>query len=133
MLKTGSVDAAENNWNSYDSMEHDKVAPYYIEDGHTRIPELVLMSRVTAAQLSDEDLQIVRECARASAEKEREAWEEREKLSRIHVLEEGTRIISFSEYEIGKLRTMTEPLYEKYCGEYMDLIAKIRNMRKKVR
>ncbi len=128
MLDTGSVDAAENNWNSYDSMEHYKVAPYYIEDGHTRIPELVLMSQVTADQLSEEDMQIIRECAQASTEKEREAWEEREKVSRTHVLEEGTQVISFSDAEIEKLRTLAEPLYEKYCGEYMDLIGKIRNM-----
>ena len=30
-----------------------------------------------------------------------------------------------AEYE--KLREMMEPLYEKYCGDYMDLITSIRN------
>lgn len=76
MLETGAVDAEENNWNSYESMEHYKVAPYYIVDEHTRIPELVLMSKVTAEKLTEEDMEIIRECAIESTECERKAWEE---------------------------------------------------------
>lgn len=126
LLETGAVDAAENNWNSYESMDHYKVAPYYIIDEHTRIPELVLMSRVTAGKMTDEDMEIIRECAKESTECERQAWEEQEKLSRTNVLEQNVQIITFPDEEKEKLRRMAEPLYENYCGDYMDLVDRIR-------
>jgi len=126
LLETGAVDAAENNWNSYESMEHYKVAPYYIVDEHTRIPELVLMSRVTARKMTDEDMEIIRECARESTECERQAWEKQEKNSMINMQKQNVQIIIFPEREKEKLRRMAEPLYEKYCGDYMDLVDRIR-------
>lgn len=126
LLETGAVDAAENNWNSYESMEHYKVAPYYIIDEHTRIPELVLMSRVTARRMTEEDMEIIRECAIESTECEREAWEEQEKLSRTKLLKQNVQVITFPDEEKEKLRRMAEPLYEKYCGDYMDLVDRIR-------
>ena len=125
LLETGAVDAAENNWNSYESMEHYKVAPYYIIDEHTRIPELVLMSRTTARRMTEEDMEIIRECARNSTECEREAWEEQEKLSRTKLLKQNVQVITFPDEEKEKLRHMAEPLYEKYCGDYMDLVDRI--------
>ena len=126
MLETGAVDAAENNWNSYESMEHYKVAPYYIIDEHTRIPELVLMSQVTADKMTEEDMEIIRQCAVESTAFQRKAWEEQEKISRTTVLEQNVQIITFPEEEKEKLRRMAEPLYEKYCGKYMDLVNRIR-------
>lgn len=39
-LETGQVDAAENNWPAYYSMEHYKVARYYMTDEHSRVPEV---------------------------------------------------------------------------------------------
>ena len=35
-LETGRIDAAENNWPSYESMRHFEVAPYYTVDEHTK-------------------------------------------------------------------------------------------------
>ena len=37
-LETGQIDAAENNWPAYYSMEHYKVARYYMADEHSRVP-----------------------------------------------------------------------------------------------
>jgi len=125
-LETGHVDAAENNWNSYESMGHYLVAPYYILDGHTRIPELVLMSQVTMDKLSPEDQEIIRKCAQESTAYERSLWEERESESRKAVEAAGVRVIEFSADEIDQLREMVLPLYETYCGDYLDLIDRIR-------
>jgi tripartite ATP-independent transporter DctP family solute receptor len=125
-LETRRVAGAENNWSSYESMGHYEVAPYYVLDGHTRIPELVLMSGVTMEKLSGEDAAIIRECARSSTDYERELWEKREEESRDLVIASGTEVIRFSDWEIGKLRESVMPLYEQYCGEYMDLVERIR-------
>ena len=39
-FETGQIDAAENNWPAYYSMEHYKVARYYMADEHSRVPEV---------------------------------------------------------------------------------------------
>ena len=125
-LETERVAGAENNWSSYESMGHYEVAPYYVLDGHTRIPELVLMSGATMEKVSEEDAAIIRECARSATDYERTIWQEREEESRTLVISSGTEVIEFSDGDIEKLREIVAPLYEQYCGEYMDLIERIR-------
>ena len=125
-LEPERVAGAETNWSSYESMGHYEVAPYYVLDGHTRIPELVLMSGATMEKVSEEDAAIIRECARIATDYERTIWQEREEESRTLVISSGTEVIEFSDGDIEKLREIVAPLYEQYCGEYMDLIERIR-------
>ena len=73
-LETGQVDAAENNWPVYYSMEHYKVARYYMTDEHSRVPEVQLASGRTWDALPKEYRQILQACARASAQYERQRW-----------------------------------------------------------
>lgn len=124
-LSTGSVDGAENNWPSYESMNHYQVAPYILLDGHVRIPEIQLMSSKTVASLPQEYLQIIQECAKESAEYERELWAEREAASRKIVESAGTVVMNLSETERLKFQQACEPIYETYAGEYRDIVQQI--------
>ena len=126
-LGTGRVDVAENNLSSYESMEHYKVAPYYIVDEHTRIPELQLISKTTYDKLTDEEKEIISSCAKESALYERQLWKEREAVSLERIIEGGCMIIYLSEEEKDRFRRAVENVYSKYCGDYMDLIRKIQN------
>ena len=45
-LRNGQIDGAENNWPSYDAMGHYEVAPYFLQDEHTRVPEIHLCAGV---------------------------------------------------------------------------------------
>ena len=54
-LSTKLVDGAENNWPSFVSTDHYKVAPYYTVTEHTMGPEVLVMSRRAWQELSDED------------------------------------------------------------------------------
>ena len=38
-LHNRKIDGAENNWPSYEAMSHYEVAPYFLQDEHTRVPE----------------------------------------------------------------------------------------------
>ena len=58
-LETGQIDAAENNWPAYYSMEHYKVARYYMADEHSRVPEVQLASGRTWDALPEEYRQIL--------------------------------------------------------------------------
>ena len=62
-IQQGEADGAENNWSSYETMQHDKVAPYYLLDEHMRVPEMQIVSHVTWDVLSEEDQEIVKQCA----------------------------------------------------------------------
>lgn len=124
-LQKGEVDGAENNWPTYESVRHYEVAKYFTLDEHTRVPELQLASKATWGKLSKEDQRIIKQCARESAAYERELWTEREKTAKQKVIEEGCQVIELSEEEKVKFRQAVMPLYEKYCGDYMDLLDKI--------
>lgn len=126
-LSTGAVDGAENNWPSYESMKHYQVAPYILLDGHVRIPEMQLMSAKTAAMLPKEYLQIIQECAKESAEYERWLWAERETASRKIAEDAGVVIMNLSEKERLKFQQACEPVYEKYAGDYRDIVQEILN------
>ena len=130
-IQQGEADGAENNWSSYDAMHHDKVAPYYLLDEHMRVPEMQMVSGVTWDVLSEEDREIIKQCAAESAAYERMLWTAREEEARQRVLSQGCTVITLSEEEKKKFQDAMEPLYVKYCGEYMDLVEQIREMGEK--
>lgn len=124
-IERGFVDGAENNWPSYESMNHYEVAGYYTVDEHTRVPEMQLCSGYTWGKLSEEDRQIILECAKESALYERECWARREKESRETALSEGTVEIELAPEEKKRFFNATRSIYEKYCGDYMDVVDEI--------
>lgn len=127
-IQQGEADGAENNWSSYDAMQHDKVAPYYLLDEHMRVPEMQIVSHVTWDALSSEDQEIIKQCAAKSADYERMLWTVREEEARQRVLSQGCSEISLPEEEKKKFHDAMEPLYIKYCEKYLDLVEQIREM-----
>lgn len=121
-LQTGVIDGAENNWPSYESTSHFEVAKYYTIDEHTRVPELQLVAQSTWDKLSAEDQAIIKECALESAKHEKELWAEREKVSEEKVRSGGAEITELSADEKAKFQEAVKPMYEKFCGDYMDVV-----------
>lgn len=124
-LETGKIDGAENNWPSYESMKHFKVAKYMTVDGHNRIPELQVTSLSTWNKLSEQDQEIIKACAKESAEYERILWKKQEEESREIVENAGCIVTELSEDEIKRFREAVMPIYKEVCGQYTDLIDKI--------
>lgn len=125
LLERSEVDGAENNWPSYETMQHYEVAGYYTVDEHTRVPEIQVCSRHTWEKLSAEDQQVILECAKESALYQRELWTAREKESEERAVAEGVEIIRLSAEEKLKFKQAVEPLYERYCRNYMELLNKV--------
>lgn len=128
-LQTGEIDGAENNWASYEAMQHDEIARYYTVDEHMRVPELMLVSSATWEQLSAEDQATIQRCADAAGLYERELWTARETSAREKCLREGTVEIVLPEREKKRFRDAVSPLYKKYCGDYAELVEKINEIR----
>lgn len=121
-LQTGAIDGAENNWPSYESERHYEVAPYYTVDEHTRVPEVQLISSYTWAKLAAEDQEIIQACARESAVYERKLWAERSKASEARIRESGCTVTELSAEEKRKFQEAMMPVYQKFCGDDMDVI-----------
>ena len=127
-FQTGQIDAAENNWPAYYSMDHYKVARYYTLDEHSRVPEIQLASARTWNALPQEYRSILRECAAESAQYERGLWEQEEAAARTAALAAGCREITLAQEELERFRQLVQPLYEKYCSDYLPLVEEIRGM-----
>ncbi len=128
-LQTGVIDGAENNWPSYDSTSHFEVAKYFVLDGHTRVPEPQLVSNMTmdkVAALDPTFPDIIRECAKESAQIERQLWAEKEAASEAKVREGGAVITELSPEEMAKFQEAVAPLYEKMSDEDKAIIEKIK-------
>ncbi len=121
-LESEAIDGAENNFPSYDSMEHYLVAPYFSEVEHIRIPEIQLISDITLAKLSPSDQVMLLAAAQESAIYERTLWSEQETSSRAAVEAEGAQIYQLAEGERQRFIDAVLPLYDIYCGDDWDII-----------
>jgi tripartite ATP-independent transporter DctP family solute receptor len=93
-LQTKLIDGAENNWPSFVSAGHYKVARYYAVTQHTMSPEVLIMSLRAWADLSTEDRMIFREAAKQSSRYMREQWLDWEKRSQRQAIESGVTVVS---------------------------------------
>jgi len=128
-LKSGRIDGAENSWPSYESQGHYKYAKYYTVDEHSRVPEIMIISKRTLDRLSPTDQQVIRMCAVESAKYERELWAKREAESKKKVVDAGTVVTELSDAEKAKFVKAIEPIYEKYAAGQMDLVKRIREVK----
>lgn len=127
-LQTEKIDGAENNFPSYAATGHYEAAPYLVLDEHSRLPEMQIMSMVTMeriAQLDEEYISIIQECAKESAVYERKLWLEREQESKELVKSLGCEITSLTKEQLEAFRLAVQPLYESYTEEEKQIIFQI--------
>jgi tripartite ATP-independent transporter DctP family solute receptor len=109
-LSTRLIDGAENNWPSYVTTGHYKLAPYYTLTEHTMGPEVLVMSLRAWESLSAEDQVIFREAARKSSGYMREVWTGLEERSREQARAAGNTIIA--NFDRKPFETAMKPLYD---------------------
>ena len=128
-LETSSIDGAENNWPSYESMRHNEVAKYITLDAHNRIPEMQLVSQATWDQLKETDGEIISACAEESARYERKLWQTREQTVRDQLIKEGCIVTELSPAELARFRSAVKIVYQMYCSQYSDVVDRIAKIR----
>lgn len=122
-IQTGVLDGAENNYPSYYSSNHYEVAEYFTIDGHSTVPEVVVASKGTWDELSEEDKQILREAAKESVPVQREAWADLVAEAEKAVEENGNEVYIVE--DLTPWQEAVEPIYEKYGGQYQEWLDKI--------
>ncbi len=126
-IQQGVIDGAENNWPTYESMGDYQVAPYFVLDGHTRVPEILLASEAVLETLDPADVEIIKECAKETQAYEIEQWALREQSSEEKVVSEGVQVTELTAEQIAAFQAKMTPIYEKYGAGYEDLIQEIIN------
>jgi tripartite ATP-independent transporter DctP family solute receptor len=93
-LQAKLIDGAENNWPSYVTTGHYKLAPHYTLTEHTMGPEVLVMSLRAWESLSADDQTVFRDAARKSSMFMRELWLGWEERSRQQAKAAGNVITS---------------------------------------
>lgn len=126
-LQTGVVDAGENNFPGWYSNSHHEVAPNFVVNEHSRIPELIIMSKITWDSLSPDDQQIIKQAALDSTVVQREAWAEMEKEAEENAIADGATVTYLTAEEKQAFQDAVMHLYSKYSKGYEDLVESILN------
>jgi tripartite ATP-independent transporter DctP family solute receptor len=113
-LKTGIVDAAENNWPSYESSRHFEAAKYYDMSEHSMAPEVLAFSKKAWDTLSKEDQALLRKAAKESVPYMRKLWDEREVKSRKVVEAAGTQVVALANKQ--EFIDAMKPVYAKFAN-----------------
>ncbi len=123
-LKTGLVDAAENNYPTYESSRSFEVAKYFTKTEHSMAPEILLFSKRVYDKLSPDEQKWVRQAAKESVPYMRKTWAEREAKSLAIVKAGGAEIIDIDK---APFQAAMKPVYEKFITD-----AKLKDMVKRV-
>ncbi|MDF7808263.1 TRAP transporter substrate-binding protein [Pontiellaceae bacterium B12219] len=75
-LAQGTVDGAENNPPSFSSNKHYEVCKHFTLDGHTRIPDLLLISSKVWDKLDPQVQEWIQQAADESSVYQRELWQQ---------------------------------------------------------
>lgn len=123
-LKTGLIDAAENNYPTYESSRSFEVAKYYTKTEHSMAPEMLLFSKRAWDRLSPQEQGWVRQAAKDSVPYMRKQWAEREVKSLATVKAGGAEII---EIDKAPFQAAMKPVYDKFITD-----AKLKDLVKRV-
>ena len=123
-LKTGLVDAAENNYPSYESSRHFEVAKYYNKTEHSMAPEILLFSKKVWDGLSPDEQKQIRAAAKESVGTMRKLWDEREAKSLAVVKAAGAQIV---EVDKASFQAAMKPVYDKFLKDpkLQDMVRRI--------
>jgi tripartite ATP-independent transporter DctP family solute receptor len=110
-LKTGLIDAAENNVPSFDTSKHFEAVKFYSRTEHSMAPEMLLMSKVVWDKLSKPEQEMIRSAAKASVAVQRQKWDEQEQKSLAVVKAGGAQII---EVDKSSFEAVMGPVYDKF-------------------
>jgi tripartite ATP-independent transporter DctP family solute receptor len=113
-FSTGLVDAAENNFPSYESSRQFEVAKYFTLTEHSMAPEMLVFSKPIWDRLPAEDQALIRQAAKDSVPHMRKLWDERETKARQTVEAGGAQIIPLENRQ--EFVDAVQPLYEQFAG-----------------
>jgi len=116
-LKTGLIDAAENNIPSFDTAKHAEAVKFYSKTEHSMAPEMLLFSKAVWDKLPKAEQDQIRAAAKESVTFQRQKWDEQETKSLANVKTAGAQIV---EVDKAAFQAQMGPVYDKFMT-YADM------------
>jgi len=122
-LAQGTVDGAENNPPSFTSNKHYEVCKHFTLDGHTRIPDMLLISSRVWKKLDPQVQDWVQQAADESSVHQRKLWQEKTVEALKQAEAEGVTVY---EVDTALFAAKVAPMLEKVENpEVKNLLKKI--------
>jgi tripartite ATP-independent transporter DctP family solute receptor len=125
-LQTGVIDGAENNPPSYVFSNHYTAAKYFALTEHLIIPEVLVFSKRTWAQLSADDQSLIKKFAREAQLEERELWNKYEQQAMDKAKAASCQIVEIVDKK--PFQDAVKPVWDKYGPKYQDMIKRIQTV-----
>ncbi len=122
------IDGAENNLPSYVFMDHNQAAPYFYQDEHFRLPEVVMISSDAQKKVAAIDpafIDVITQCAKESGYHQRMLWQEEEKRAYEKALASGVKFTIPDEKDMLALKQAMESLYQELGEEEREIVQRI--------
>ena len=115
-LKTGLLDAAENNYPSYEEAKHFESAAVYSETMHVMSPEVLVFSKKIWDTLTKEEQVALRKAAKASVPYYTNLWEAKEKEAKAAVIKGGAKIVEAKDIDRKSFVEAEKPVWDKFAN-----------------
>lgn len=112
-LKTGLIDAAENNIPSYEGFRHFEAAKFYSRTEHAMTPDALFISKKVWDKLKPEQQTQLRDAAKASVAVQRQLWDAQEAKALAAVKAAGTEIVTVDR---EPFRQAMQPVLAKFVN-----------------
>ncbi|MFN3275697.1 MAG: TRAP transporter substrate-binding protein [Paracoccus sp. (in: a-proteobacteria)] len=123
-LQQGVLDGAENNEFALTIARHAEVAKHYSYDGHTRIPDILLIGTATMDRLSEEHRTAVTEAAAESTAFHKTVWDAAVEEAATEAAERFD--VQFYEPDLAPFRDAVAPMYDELDEGNAALVEQIR-------
>jgi tripartite ATP-independent transporter DctP family solute receptor len=125
-LQTHLIDAAENNWSTFQSTRQYEVARYWSQTEHCHSPDVLMFSKTRYDAMSPSDRDLLRAKARESVAVMRGLWDEKQARARQIVLDAG---VQANTVERAPFLAAVEPMRRRYASDPVigDLLRRIEN------
>ena len=129
-LKNGSLDGAENNYPTYLETKHYQLAPYFIEDAHTRNPDIIIGSKkALMSKLSAKDIEIIKKATRDAQALQFRLWAKADKAAKDKVVAADCKITVPSAAQMKAFVAAVKPIYDRQPADIQALIKRIRQVK----
>ncbi len=129
-LASGAIDGAENNYPTYDETNHYRLARYFLQDEHTRSPDIIIGSlKSLAAKLSPEDIEIIKKAARDAQAMQFKLWAETVTKAKNKVIAAGCSVSVPTASQRQAFVDAVKPIYDSQPKEIKELVNRIKEVR----
>ncbi|MDN5569590.1 MAG: TRAP transporter substrate-binding protein [Paracoccus sp. (in: a-proteobacteria)] len=125
-LQQGVLDGAENNEFALTIARHAEVAKHYSYDGHTRIPDILLIGTATMDRLTEDQRGAVIQAAKESTEFHKSVWDAA--VAEAAQQSAGDFGVTFYQPDIAPFRDAVAPMYDELDADKQAIVTAIRNV-----